>query len=906
MLDATARPDPDALLADLKKREQREGRGRLRIYFGGSAGVGKTYAMLLAGRSLKEAGQDVVIGFIESHDRAETLAVLESANLPSLPLKNIEINGRILTEFDLDAALVRHPQLILVDELAHTNLPGSRHPKRWQDVEELLAAGIDVFTALNVQHLESLRDVVQGITGVRVAETVPDTFFDTASEVILVDLPTDELLKRLQSGRVYEMEQADRAAKNFFRSGNLLALRELALRRTAERVESDVQSYRVEKAISEVWKTKASLLCCIGPNAGDELLVRSAARLAAELDVGWHAVYVETPKLQRLAPAARDRVLGAVNLAGTLGAKTAILSGDDAARVIIDYARAQNLSRVVVGRQMNRHWPWQISVAQSIAKNAPDVDLIDMATARGASPAQEHALDTGARFEHKVINTRNAHFAAAFASVLTTAIALPLFPYLHVTNTAMLFVMTVALVAMRYGRNPAVLAAFLNVASYDFFFVPPRFSFAVDNYQDLVTFVVMLSVGVMIAELTARLRYQVRVAAHREERARSLYEFARELSAALRADDVESISTRTIEGTFRAEAIVIEARAGDRLAIPDVLNQRQDFEPAIAAWAFDHRLPAGLGTDTLPKSSFLYLPLVAPTRVRGVLAVKPRARRYLMVPEQARQLRTFAALIGIALERVHYVEVAQSAVISIESEKLRNSLLSALSHDLRTPLAAVVGLAESLASSSPPIRDEQLALARGIVDQAHRMSALLTNLLDMARIASGDTHLNCQWQPLGEVVGSALGSLRLQLQGHQVGVFLEDAEELVYIDAVLIERVLSNLIENAIKYTPPSSTITIRSLHHGSQLHVVVEDDGPGLPPGDAERLFEKFVRGHPESAVNGIGLGLAISRALVRAHGGDLTADTHVAKGARFVIALPLKVVPREISEEAKIDAHV
>jgi two-component system sensor histidine kinase KdpD len=888
------RPDPDLLLAKVKREEAEARRGKLRIYFGSSAGVGKTYAMLSTARKLKLDGRDVVIGVVETHGRAETAALL--GDMEILAPKPMSYRGKDLTEFDLDAALLRRPSLILVDELAHSNVQGVRHPKRWQDVEELLAAGIDVFTTLNVQHLESLNDVVGGITNVRVWETVPDTVFDDAEEVVLVDIPAEELLERLKAGKVYVPHQAERAANNFFRKGNLMALRELALRRTADRVEGDVQAYRVDKSIESVWKTANALLTCVGPDAGAERVVRAAARLAGQLNAEWHAVYVETPGLQRLPAARRERILGTLNLAKELGATTAVIADPDVAVSVIDYARSHNLSKLVIGRDPARRlWPWQRSSGQKLAMLAPDIDLVEIGRADGSmqnGDAKRSSLPEapGSESSDRHRFKRLRYLWAALAIVAVTLLSIPLAEHFDRSNIVAIFILSVVLVAVRFGRGAAALAAVLSVCSFDFFFVPPRFSFAVSDVQYILTFIIMLAVGLITGQLTAGLRFQARVAGHREERAGSLYEIARDLSGAVQIDQVVRISDESIERTFRASAALLLPNAAGQLAMT---SSRTDaaltVDIGIAQWAFDKGQPAGFGTDTLPGSEVLYVPLRAPTRARGVLAVKARNRRLLHIPEQRQLLDTFAALIAIALERVHYVEVAQDAVVRMESERLRNSLLAALSHDLRTPLTVLVGLAESLALTKPPLSPEQLESAEAIQDEARRMSTLVSNLLDMARIESGEVKLNLQWQPLEEVVGSALNAAREMLKHHLVEVHIPRNLPLVRFDALLIERVLVNLLENASKYTPPGSRITMAAEIVGDQLSVSVSDNGPGLGAGREEAIFQKFTRGERESATPGVGLGLAICRAIVESHQGRIVASHRPGGGARFTFTLPL-----------------
>ncbi|MGW8394534.1 two-component system sensor histidine kinase KdpD [Pseudoduganella sp. HUAS MS19] len=891
------RPDPDALLAQMQAQERKAARGKLRIYFGASAGVGKTYAMLSAARKLQAAGQQVLVGVIETHGRSETAALVDG--LPLLPLRAAAYRGKTLHEFDIDGALARRPPLILIDELAHSNAPGSRHPKRWQDVEELLEAGIDVFSTVNVQHLESLNDVVGGITGVQVNETVPDTVFDAADEVVLVDIPADELLARLKGGKVYHAQQAERAAQNFFRKGNLIALRELALRRTADRIEDDVRAYRVEQSIDTIWKTGASVLALVGPRPGCAQVVRSAARLAGQLGTEWHAIYVETPSLQRLSAAERERILKTLKLAQDLGATTAVLSGSDIAATAAEYAREHNLSKITMGRA-RRTWPWRRSHIRSLAAHAPDVDLIEVAVSE-REPAPKPQIEADAEEDAQRRKSRLAGYAVAAGSSLGMALlATPLLPYFDLANIAMLFLLVVLLVAVRYGRAPSVLATCVSVACFDFFFVPPRFTFAISDLQYLITFAVMLAVGLITGHLTAGLRFQARVASYREARARALYEFARELSGALQTEQIFETTARFVQGTFRAKATLLVPDAQGRLHLPPAVVAPPSLDHGVAQWAFDHAESAGLGTDTLPASPLFYMPLVAPMRTRGVLAIEPVQRRWILIPEQRQHLDTFAALAAIALERVHYIEVAQEALVNMESERLRNSLLAALSHDLRTPLTSLVGLSESLAQARPPLAPQQLEVAHSLHAEALRMSALVANLLDMARIESGELKINLQWQPLEEVVGSALRHSGLQLKEHKVSTQLALELPLLRLDAVLIERVLCNLLENAAKYTPPGASIVIYAVQRGEFVRVMVYDNGPGLPRGREEAIFEKFARGEKESSKPGVGLGLAICRAIVGAHGGTIAADKSPLGGAAIVFTLPVGTPPQvpEIEE--------
>ncbi|TMS57680.1 two-component system sensor histidine kinase KdbD [Imbroritus primus] len=907
-----ARPDPDQLLARLHDEAARATRGKLKIFFGASAGVGKTYGMLAAARLQREQGVDVVVGIVETHGRAETEAAL--AGFEQLPRRSHEYRGRALAEFDLDGALARKPALILVDELAHTNVAGSRHPKRWQDVEELLAAGIDVYTTVNVQHLDSLNDVVGGITGIRVRETVPDRVFALADSVVLIDLPPDELLQRLKEGKVYLPDQAEQAIQRFFRKGNLLALRELALRRTADRVDGDMLQYRREQSVSSVWQTRDSQLVCIGPGTEGERLVRRAARQAAQLDAPWHAVYVETPALQRLGAARRKAILAALQLASDMGAETAVLADADPVQAITRYAREHNLARLLVGASIPHAWTfWRTPFATRLARHAPDLDVIQAARDDAvARPAALPLSEPGQRFA-----AWRAPASAWLASVGACAVAAALGGLLHpaveLTNIGMLFLLAVVLVGVRYGRGPAVLAAFLGVAAFDFLFVSPQFSFAVSDAQYLVTFAVMLSVGLITGQLTAGLKYQARVATHREARMRALYEMSRELSGALLPEQIAEICARFVGQTLDARPALLLADAGDRLRPPlygHLGGQDGTDGPmvdmGIAQWAFDHGEPAGAGTDTLPAAPLLYQPLRAPMNVRGVLALEFKDPRRLLAPEQRRLLDTLSSLVAIALERVHYVQVAQDTTVQMESEQLRNSLLAALSHDLRTPLTALVGEAEVLANAlaNTPSSDMRLSgtpepdtrlrdTARAIRDQAMRLGALVNNLLDMARLQAGHVQLNLQWQPLEEVVGSALTLAAPLLGTRTVAVDLPPELPFLEFDAILMERVFYNLFENAAKYTPAGSRIALSARVAGDRMEIRVTDDGPGLPRGREEAVFEKFTRGARETPVSGVGLGLAICRAIVEAHHGRIRAENRPEGGVCFVITLPLGSPP-------------
>jgi two-component system sensor histidine kinase KdpD len=932
------RPDPDELLDKLQRDEEKRLRGRLKIFFGASAGVGKTYAMLQAARRRHDEGADVVIGIAETHGRSETAALLDGLDV--LPLAHIEYRGRKLGEFDLDAALERKPQLILVDELAHSNVQGARHLKRWQDVYELLDAGIDVYTTVNVQHLESLNDVVGQITGIRVWETVPDRVFDRADEVTLVDLPAEELLDRMRDGKVYLPQQAERAVRNFFRKGNLIALRELALRRTADRVDAQMREYRADRSIQRIWQARERLLVCVGPGPEAPALVRAAARLAASLKADWLAVYVETPALQRLPDARRERTLNALKLAAELGAETATLAGADAVAALIGYAQARNVSKLVAGASARtglRRW-LRRPLGERIAERAGELDLtLIRASSERDGGEHRHLLNTTANAWREALSAarerRSPPRAYGLALAICAAITLlssQLIDRIDLANLVMLYLLGVIFTAVKLGRGPGVVLSFLSVAAFDFFFVPPRMSLSVSDTQYLLTFFGMLLTSLVISHLTSSLRREASVARRREQRTGAMYAMARELAAALTTEQIVGIGSRHVSEVFGARVAILLPDSADqvkqKIEDPDaaITLEGELLDLDVGQWVYDQQKPAGHGTDTLPAASALYLPLKAPMRTRGVLAVVLREERELDVPEQQRMLDAFAAQIALALERVHYVDIARDALVNMESERLRNSLLSAISHDLRTPLTTIVGFSSMLAQTRMASRDAAYRtdgearpearpearleaqpgddLIEAIHEEALRMTGIVTNLLDMARLQAGSLQLNRQWTLLEETVGAALRACKRVLAGHPVQVRLPADLPLLHLDAVLMERLFSNLFENAAKYTAPATPLTIGAQRIDADdkpfVRVTVDDNGPGLPAGMEVRVFEKFTRGEKESAKPGIGLGLAICRAIVEAHGGTIGALNRLAadgrvEGARFWFTLPADTPP-------------
>ena len=886
MTDEPLRPDPDRLLEQTAEAH----RGKLKIFFGACAGVGKTFAMLTEAQRLRAQGLDILIGVVETHGRKETAALLKG--LATQPPRRISHRGRLVTEFDLDAALARRPALILMDELAHSNAPGSRHPKRWQDVEELLEAGIDVFTTVNVQHLESLNDVVSGVTGIQVRETVPDPFFDSADEVVLVDLPPDDLRQRLHEGKVYIAGQAERAIEHFFRKGNLIALRELALRRTADRVDDQMRAWRDLQGQERVWHTRDAILLCIGHGSGNEKLVRTAARLAAKFGSVWHAVYVETPSLHRLPEGRRRAILAALRLAQELGAETATLSDPSEEKAVLHYAREHNLGKIVIGRQSKRRWWDRSGFADRLARHAPDLDLVVIALDEKPFPLAARASDSRPALEKWRLQLQGCAVAVALCAIITL-VAMQWLMAFEAANLVMLYLLGVVLIALVYGRWPSVLATVINVISFDLFFVAPRGTLAVSDVQYLLTFGVMLTVGLLIGNLTAGVRYQARVARYRERRTRHLYEMSKALAVGRSQQDIATTSERFIASTFQARSQLLLPDAQGKLLPLTHQPGLTPWDDAIARWSFDKGQPAGAGTDTLPGVPYQILPLKSAARTWGLLVVEPENLRQLMIPEQQRLLETFTLLVASALERLTLTASEEQARLTSERESLRNSLLAALSHDLRTPLTVLFGQAEILTLDLASEGSKHAPQANEIRQHVLNTTRLVNNLLDMARIQSGGFNLHKEWLTLEEVVGSALRMLEPSLGGQHIQLDLPDPLQLVHVDGPLFERVLINLLENAHKYAGARASIGIRAEADARQLSLEVWDNGPGIPAGQEQTIFDKFARGNKESAIPGVGLGLAICQAIVDVHGGTISASNRPEGGAPFPVTLPGETPP-------------
>jgi two-component system, OmpR family, sensor histidine kinase KdpD len=889
-MNTKRRPDPDELLARVKEAESRQARGKLKVFFGAAAGVGKTYAMLEAARQQRQHGVDVVVGWVETHGRAETEALLEGLEI--LPPRLVEYRGATLREFDLDAALARRPALILVDELAHTNAPGSRHAKRWQDVLELLSAGIDVYTAMNVQHVESLNDLVAKITGVVVRETVPDSVFDQTDEVELIDLPPDDLLQRFKDGKVYMPGLAAEAVHNFFRKGNLIALRELALQRTAQRVDAQMRVYMREHAIARTWPVRERLLVCIGPSPFSTRLIRAAKQMAERLNAEWIVAYVQTPGQLRLPQDARDRVVQALRLAEQLGAVTVSLSGQRMSEEILALARARNVSKIVVGKPSRPLWKRIAigSIVDALVQGSGEIDVYVISGEREAP-----APITRRSVEPPPIDWAGYGFGLGVVAVCT-GLAWMMSYRFELSNLIMAYLLGVVVVATRSGRGPTILASVLSVAAFDFFFVPPYYTFAVSDTQYFVTFGVMLVVALVISGLAVRIRTQAEAAREREQRIAALYAMSRELASTRGVRDLLQVAGRHITEVFRTRVVVLLPVPGGRLApeasLPDQFPLDAN-ELAVGQWVHDHGQIAGRGTDTLPGATGLYLPLTGSRGTVGVLGLLPEQPRALQSPEQLHLLETFAGQTAVAIERAHLAEEAQQAQVRAETERLRNSLLSSVSHDLRTPLASITGAASTLLESGARLDDRtRQDLLESLHEEAERLNRLVQNLLEMTRLESGALQLQREWHPLEEIVGAALGRFGKRLQDRPVTTKVPADLPLVPIDDVLIEQVLINLVDNALKYTPAPSPIDISASSADGSVVVEVADRGPGLPAGDEKRIFEKFYRGG-KGAVRGAGLGLAICAGIIEAHGGSIWAENRPGGGVAFRFSLPVKDAP-------------
>jgi two-component system sensor histidine kinase KdpD len=893
-----ARPNPDHLLAQVQAEEAEAKRGSLKVFFGYAAGVGKTYSMLENAQRAKAEGREVVVGYVEPHGRPETEALL--SGLEVLPVREYEYRGVTLRDFDVDAALARSPDLLLVDELAHTNAVGCRHEKRWQDVEELLEAGINVWTTLNVQHIESLNDVIGQITGVTVRETVPDRAFDLADDLELVDITPEELLLRLKAGKVYVPEQALRAIQSFFQKSNLTALRELSLRQAARRIHTDVESARREKAAIQPWATAERLLVCVGPSPTTARVIRTARRMAAALDAPWLAVSVDLTGEPSSTPA-KQQVSQHFRLAERLGAETVTLAGQNVTDTILDYARSRNVTKILLGKTNQPRWRRLIfgTVVDDVLENSGDIDVYVI---HGEEEQAEHAPA-----RTTTSPATKLHYVSAFGLVGLTGLLAYGLRFLHFAdaeaNTVMLFLAAVAWTAFRYGRGPAIFASILAVLVFDFFFVPPFHTFAVADTQYVVTFAAMLTIGLVISTLTSRLRAQVESTRQRERRTSALYELGKQLSSLYGKVFLVGAAGGKVAEMLGGEVAIYlrQPSSSPELAFGhDTTIAKHAVSLPVAQWVIEHDQVAGSGTNTLPNAVALFFPLTGSQGTHGAIAIRAPDAERLLAPEFRRLLDACANQLALALERDQLAIEAANARIQAEAEQVRSSLLSSVSHDLKTPLAAIAGASSSLLEASSLDEDTRRQLLETVADEAARLNRLLENILQMSKLEAGAATPNCQWHVLEELVGSALHRTRRELARHEVAVHLPNDLPLLYVDGLLMEQVFVNLFENAARYTPEGTELTIRAALDGKQVRIAISDNGPGLPAGAEERIFDKFYRASPTAdGGRGSGLGLAICRAIIKAHSGTIVAANRPGGGAEFVIRLPLpKDAPQIVVE--------
>ncbi|GLI39785.1 sensor histidine kinase KdpD [Geobacter hydrogenophilus] len=885
-IDDDRRPSPEAFLRLAQEEAAQAERGRLKIFLGYAAGVGKTYAMLEDGRQRKGEGRDVVAAYVESHGRTETDALLEGMEI--IPPARIEYQGVTLREVDVDAVLARRPRIALVDELAHTNAPGSRHEKRWQDVEELLAAGIDVYTTVNVQHFESLNDVVVQITGIAVRETVPDSLLDQAAEIRLVDIPPEDLLQRLREGKVYVPEQAAFAAEKFFRPGNLIALRELSLRRAASRVDEEMRAYMESRAIPGPWPAAERLLVSVSGSPYSERLIRTTRRLADELKAPWFTVYVETPGDGRHEQENRERVWKDLRLAESLGAQVATVSATSVAAAVIDYARRHNITQIVVGKPAKSRWRefLRLPLVDQIIRlsGAIDVHVVSFEPAEAqkgpAIPRQRRPFSlTGYMASLALVAT------ATFACLLVR-------PFLAPTNMVMVYLLAVVLAALRLGLKPAILTAFLGVLAFDFFFVPPRLTFAVVDTQYLITFAALFTVGVVISSLVSKVRERAEAVREREVQTASLYYLSRDLAAVADIETLVQVVVRNIGESLAAGSTVLLPK-GDRLEVaaaskglkPDVK------EMAVADWAFRNRQPAGQGTETLISAGLLYLPLQTSGNILGVLGVRLKNVADYRSTQIRRLLDAFVTQTAMALERVQLSRQAEQAQILQARETLERALLNSISHDLRTPLVSITGALDTLREKVHTLANEaRMELLDTAREEAERLNRFVGNLLDMTRLEAGAIKLKRELCDIQDLVGCALAALERRIGGRRVDVLLPTDLPMVRMDMVMMTQVLVNLLDNALKYSPPESGIEISARVDDGRLGMEVADHGPGIPEQDLKRVFDKFYRIPVPEGSRGTGLGLSICKGFVEAHGGAIRAENRARGGLRVIVTLPIK----------------
>lgn len=874
-VDVRSKPD------DSWAEGARLARGRLKIFLGYGAGVGKTYAMLEAAHQRLAQGVDVVIGYVETHGQPETEAL--AARLETIPRLQIAHGGTMLSDLDVDAVLARRPQLVLVDDLAHTNAPGLRHPRRYFDIQDLLAAGIDVYTTLNIQHVESLSDVVAQITGLVVHEKVPDSVLDAADEIEVVDLPPPELLQRLHEGKVHMPKQTADALQQFFRLGNLTALRELTLRRTAVRVDEQMRAYMQTRAIPGPWPAGERLLVCIGAHGQGEHLVRAGRRLADELKAEWFALHVEEPGDARRSQARADQIAHSLQLAEELGGKAVTLPGQDVVDAILEYARRHNVTKIVVGRPSRARWRalWRDSVVDRLIARGDTIDIHVVGT-----EAKEQAVTAVPSQQPPRHRQRYLLSTALVAAV--TLLGIPIHHVISPVNVVMLYLAAVVAAAIYLGRGPAILASALGVLAFDFFLIEPRLTLTVADTEYVFTFIGLFVVSLVISSLAARSREQAEAAQSREVQTVALYELSRDLAAAGELDEILQAIIRHVGETFGREVAVL-LPAGDTLE-PRACSPGLTLDAnalAVAAWSFKQGRSAGRGTDVMPDVGLRCVPLKTVRGVVGVLAVKPIVPGAYLTPEQRRLLEAFASQSALAIERAELAAQARQAQLLHATDELQRALLNSISHDLRTPLVSITGALTSLEEDGAELdeatRRNLAVMAR---EEAERLNHLVGNLLDMTRIEAGVLKAVAELCDVQEVISAALERLEKRLAGRPVTV---DAPALlVPMDFVLMVQVLVNLLDNALKYSPADTPIEVAARLSDNTLEITVADRGVGVPAEDLERIFDKFYRVQRPAAGSGTGLGLAICKGIVEAHGGRIWAQNRPGGGMVVTVALP------------------
>ncbi len=890
MAEEFSRPDPEKLLEKIQAQQRSQARGRLKVFLGYAAGVGKTYAMLEAAHQRLAEGADAVVGYVETHGRAETEMLLRG--LEVIPRHDVEYHGVHVTEMDIDAILARQPRLAVVDELAHTNAPGSRHPKRYQDVEELLERGINVYTTLNIQHLESLNDVVQQITAVKVRETIPDRVLDEADEIEVIDLPPDELLERLKAGKVYVPEQAARASRLFFRKGNLTALREIALRHAAERVDTQMLDYMETKAIPGPWPARERILVAISAHPLSERLVRTGRRLADNLNAEWHVVYVETPDRMRYSQAHSERVARTMRLGEELGAHVVTLSGSTVPEAILDYARKHNVTKIIAGKPLRPRWHESLrgSILDEIIRGCGSIDVYVISDESGPIHGKP-------RNKWQPRGSYLRYFYSALVIGLVALLSLPLQPLFHPVNLVMLFLAGVVITALYFGRGPSILAAFLGVLAFDFFFIEPKLTLSVYDTQYLLTFFSLLVVGLVISNLTAQVRDQVEAIQKRQDQTRTLYSLSRDLTTAISMETVLNTIIQHVIQTLGHEAAIFLPRKGKL----DLWSTSPDFrlednEYAIATWAFEHGQPTGCGTETLPASPIRFQPLKTTQGILGILGVKPNNPNSFLNPEQRQLLEAYTSLAAVAIERALLDERAREAQVLRESERLQTALLNSISHDLRTPLASITGALDSLQEAEQGNgelvfldRGERMDLIQTAREESNRLNRLVGNLLDMTRLESGALKLVKKETDIQDLVSTALSHMRERLYGRPVNVTMPEDLPVVWLDFTLMEQVLVNLLDNAIKYSVAGTPIDVQVAMKDAAVEITIADRGVGIPTENLGRVFDKFFRIERTENAHGTGLGLSICKGIVEAHCGRIWAENRPGGGTMISFALPL-----------------